>query len=70
MLDRPDATYLQRNPYVGGSDDHRFDRIYLRDGRLNGGRVTRLAPQSVEVIVDHEQPMSDHEAVAARITVY
>ncbi len=68
MLDRPDATYLKRNPYVGGSDDHRFDRIYLRDGRTN--RPSRLAAESVQVIVDHDQPMSDHEAVAARITVY
>lgn len=71
MVDRPEATYLQRNPYVGGADDHRFDRIYLRDGRQTASRpATRLSATSVEVIVDHDQPMSDHEAVAARITLY
>jgi len=70
MIDRPHATYLKCNPYVGGTDDQRFDRIYLRDGRATHGRVTRLAAQSVEVIVDHDQPMSDHQAVAARITLY
>lgn len=71
LIDRPEATYLKKNPYVGGRDDHRFDRIYLRDGQADAaGRRTRLAASSVEVIVDHAQPMSDHEAVTARITLY
>jgi endonuclease/exonuclease/phosphatase family metal-dependent hydrolase len=71
LIDRPEATYLKKNPYVGGRDDHRFDRIYLRDGGPDqSGRRTRLAASSVEVIVDHAQPMSDHEAVTARITLY
>jgi len=65
-IDRPDATYLQKNPYVGGSQDERFDRIYLRDGTCHGQRV-HLVAESVRVIVDHGAPMSDHEAVAARI---
>lgn len=71
LIDRPEATYLKKNPYVGGRDDHRFDRIYLRDGQADAaGRRTRLSASSVEVIVDHAQPMSDHEAVTARITLY
>lgn len=70
LIDRPDATYLQKNPYVGGRDDHRFDRIYVRDGRPDGsGRRVRLAVEEVKVIIDHAQPMSDHEAVTARIGV-
>jgi endonuclease/exonuclease/phosphatase family metal-dependent hydrolase len=70
LIDRPEATYLTKNPYVSGQDDHRFDRIYLRDGRPDHeGRRARIAASSVEVIVDHAQPMSDHEAVAARLIV-
>ncbi|MFO0747058.1 MAG: endonuclease/exonuclease/phosphatase family protein [Myxococcota bacterium] len=66
-IDQPHATYLQRNPYVGGSTpDERFDRIYLRDGAHNGKKL-RLMAESVRVIVDHDAPMSDHEAVAARL---
>lgn len=66
-LDRPHATYLARNPYVGGATpDERFDRIYLRDG-VTQGRRARLSADSVKVIVDHAEPMSDHEAVAARV---
>ncbi len=68
LIDRPDATYLARNMYVGGMEDHRFDRIYLRDGVANGRRV-RIHAEDVRVIVDHEAPLSDHEAVAARIRV-
>lgn len=68
QLDRLDATYLAQNMYVGGREDHRFDRIYLRDGVANGRRV-RIQAQDVRVIVDHDAPMSDHEAVAARIRV-
>ncbi|MCC6621768.1 MAG: endonuclease/exonuclease/phosphatase family protein [Deltaproteobacteria bacterium] len=65
-IDRPDATYLTKNPYVGGSEDERFDRIYLRDGVCHGQKV-RIVAESVKVIVDHGAPMSDHEAVAARL---
>lgn len=65
-IDRPHATYLQKNPYVGGSEDERFDRIYLRDGTCHGQKV-QLVAESVKVIVDHGAPMSDHEAVAARL---
>jgi len=66
-LDQPHATYLTKNPYVGGTvPDERFDRIYLRDGVTNGRKV-ELCAESVRVIVDHHAPMSDHEAVAARI---
>jgi len=68
LLDRPDATYLRHNPYVGGKSDYRFDRIYLRDG-WNGQQRALLAAESVRVIVDHKAPFSDHEAVAARIRV-
>lgn len=68
LIDRPDATYLRKNPYVGGQSDYRFDRIYLRDGWRDSQRV-RLAAESVHVIVDHHAPFSDHEAVAARICV-
>jgi len=65
-LDRPEATYLSKNPYVGGHPDERFDRVYLRDGYAHGRRVT-LAAESVRVIVDRRAPMRDHEAVAARL---
>jgi len=68
LLDRPDATYLGKNPYVGGRSDFRFDRIYLRDGWAGDTRA-RLGAESVRVIVDHKAPFSDHEAVAARIRV-
>jgi len=69
-LDRPDATYLSANPYVPERDDHRFDRIYLRDGaRAADGRRVRLTAESVHVIVDHTAPFSDHEAVAAKIRI-
>ena len=68
LVDRPEATYLSGNPYVGGNADHRFDRIYLRDGRGRSARV-HLGAESVRVIVDHRAPFSDHEAVAARIRV-
>lgn len=68
LVDRPDATYLRGNPYVGGDSDHRFDRIYLRDGRGRSARV-HLGAESVRVIVDHHEPFSDHEAVAARLRV-
>lgn len=68
LVDRPDDTYLGDNPYVGGNNDHRFDRIYLRDGWHDGKRV-RLDAESVRVIVDHAAPLSDHEAVAARLRV-
>lgn len=68
-LDQPHATYLTKNPYVGGTvPDERFDRIYLRDGVSNGKKV-ELCAESVRVIVDHHAPMSDHEAVAARIKI-
>ncbi len=67
-IDRPDATYLRNNPYVGGKTDYRFDRIYLRDGWRDEQRVC-LSADSVRVIVDHKAPFSDHEAVAARIKV-
>lgn len=67
-IDRPDATYLQKNPYVGGSKDERFDRIYLRDGYCHERKVGLVA-ESVHVIVDHGAPMSDHEAVAARVRI-
>jgi endonuclease/exonuclease/phosphatase family metal-dependent hydrolase len=68
LVDRPEATYLGQNPYVGGKTDHRFDRIYLRDG-WDGGRRVRLSAESVRVLTDHTAPLSDHEAVAARITL-
>jgi endonuclease/exonuclease/phosphatase family metal-dependent hydrolase len=66
VVDRPDATYLGKNPYVGGHSDQRFDRIYLRDG-WDGERRVRIDAESVRVIVDHARPLSDHEAVAARL---
>lgn len=68
LVDRPDATYLGKNPYVGNHSDQRFDRIYLRDG-WDGERRVRLDAESVRVIVDHARPMSDHEAVAARLVL-
>jgi len=68
LLDRPDATYLGQNPYVGGRADQRFDRIYLRDG-LSRSEPTRLSAEAVRVIVNHAAPFSDHEAFAARIRV-
>ena len=68
LLDRPEATYLGMNPYVRSQTDHRFDRIYLRDGWAGAARV-RLTAESLRVIVDHDAPLSDHEPVAARIKV-
>lgn len=68
-LDQPHATYLTKNPYVGGTvPDERFDRIYLRDG-VSNGKPVELTAASVKVIVDHRAPMSDHEALAARIRI-
>lgn len=68
-IDRPEATYLTSNPYVPVADgDQRFDRIYLRDGLVDGHRV-HLVPSDVRVVVDHAAPFSDHEGVAARLEV-
>jgi len=64
-IDRPEPTYLTANPYVSPSEqDERFDRIYLRDGS-----ATRIAAKDVRVVIDHEAPMSDHEAVTARVVI-
>lgn len=68
-IDRPDPTYLTSNPYVPVSDgNQRFDRIYVRDGHHEGRRV-RLVPEDVRVIVDHRAPLSDHEGVAAKLSL-
>jgi len=67
-VDQPEPTYRHTNPYVGGRENHRFDRIYLRDG-LEGGSPLRLKAKSVEVLVDHRAPMSDHEPIRATIEV-
>lgn len=63
----PQATYLRQNPYVGGSEDFRFDRIYIRPGKGAGGETIYLRPQTIDVIVDHAAPMSDHEAICAKL---
>jgi endonuclease/exonuclease/phosphatase family metal-dependent hydrolase len=67
-VDEPEPTYRHANPYVGGRENHRFDRIYLRDGRVDG-QPLRLRAKSVEVLVDHLAPMSDHEPIRATIEV-
>jgi|GEM_PF-1120083 len=64
-LDRPEPTYLTANPYADkGDGDQRFDRVYLRDGERH-----RLSAKDVRVIVDHAEPMSDHQAVAANVVI-
>lgn len=64
-VDRPEPTYLTANPYVPKSDsDERFDRIYIRDGATHA-----LAAETADVVIDHTAPMSDHEALVARLRV-
>ncbi|TNF28951.1 MAG: hypothetical protein EP329_16845 [Deltaproteobacteria bacterium] len=65
LLERPEPTYLVANPYAGkGDGDQRFDRIYLRDGAEH-----RLTARDLRVIVDHAEPMSDHQALAANLVI-
>lgn len=58
-------TYHTANPYVpSGDQDARFDRIFVRSGT-----TASLEPLDFGVLVNHHAPLSDHEAVTARLSL-
>ena len=58
---RAEPTYEPGNRYARGHGAQRFDRIYLRSGQR-----LELKPSSTAVLV-HDQPLSDHHPVYARV---